>query len=160
MKKIMATIFVLLLVSVIGAQAAQPTLKASGLKGPIANPIKEKIDEWKELVPKTYEAAEYMLLKEQSATLLPRRFLMWTGNGEHIMWGHYGKGYFVGQDNAGENVWGIWGKNVFAGFYNDEFFYGRYASGKWSANYLFGEEMSRGRYVTFPSRITAVVMAE
>ncbi len=75
---------------------------------------------------------------------------MWTGNGVHVMWGFYGNGRFVGTDNLGKRCWGIYGKGVFAGFYDGEFFYGRYASGYWKAQYLFGLENSRGEYVLFP----------
>jgi hypothetical protein len=68
----------------------------------------------------------------------------------HIMWGVYGNGRFVGTDNLGKRCWGIYGKGIFAGFYDGEFFWGKYDNGAWKAEYLFGLEHSRGDYVLFP----------
>lgn len=65
------------------------------------------------------------------------RFLMWTYDGVHIMWGFCGNGRFTGTDNLGNHCWGIYGKGVFAGFYEGEFFWGRYSNGTWKAQGLF-----------------------
>jgi hypothetical protein len=98
----------------------------------------------KELAPETLEEAE------RSIYPVRRRFLMWTHDGVHIMWGVYGNGRFVGTDNLGKRCWGIYGKGIFAGFYDGEFFWGKYENGVWKAEYLFGLEHSRGKYVLFP----------
>ncbi len=98
-----------------------------------------------ELAPETYEEAEASILPIRS------RFILWTGNGVHVMWGSYGNGRFVGTDNNGKRVWGIYGKGVFAGFYDGDFFYGKYENGNWKAQYLFGLENARGEYKLFPA---------
>ena len=97
-----------------------------------------------ELAPETYEEADASILPVRS------RFILWTGNGAHVMWGSYGNGRFVGTDNLGKRCWGIYGKGVFAGFYDGEFFYGKYENGNWKVQYLFGLENSRGQYKLFP----------
>jgi hypothetical protein len=104
----------------------------------------EDVEKLKELTPATIEEAE--------ASIYPirNRFLMWTHDGVHIMWGVYGNGRFVGTDNLGKRCWGIYGRGIFAGFYDGEFFWGKYDSGMWKAQYLFGLENSYGKYVTFP----------
>jgi hypothetical protein len=98
----------------------------------------------KEIAPATPEEAE------RSIYPIRTRFLMWTHDGVHIMWGVYGNGRFVGTDNLGKRCWGIYGRGVFAGFYDGEFFWGKYVNGTWKAEYLFGLENSWGRYVLFP----------
>lgn len=110
----------------------------------ISPEIIDDVDKLEDLAPETYEEAE------QSIYPVRNRFILWTGNGVHVMWGFYGNGRFVGTDNLGKRCWGIYGKGVFAGFYDGEFFYGRYADGSWKAQYLFGLENSRGEYVLFP----------
>ncbi len=97
-----------------------------------------------DLAPETYEEAEASILPIRS------RFILWTGNGAHVMWGSYGNGRFVGTDNLGKRCWGIYGKGIFAGFYDGDFFYGKYENGNWKAQYLFGLENSRGEYKLFP----------
>jgi hypothetical protein len=104
----------------------------------------EDKEQLKELGPATPEEAE------RSIYPVRRRFLMWTHDGVHIMWGIYGNGVFVGTDNLSKRCWGIYGKGVFAGFYDGEFFWGKYCNGAWKAEYLFGLEYSRGNYVLFP----------
>ncbi len=105
----------------------------------------EDKEQLKAIAPATPEEAE--------ANIYPvrHRFLMWTNDGVHIMWGIYGNGRFVGTDNLGKRCWGIYGKGIFAGFYDGEFFWGKYCNGTWKAEYLFGLEHSRGKYVLFPS---------
>ncbi|UCF44849.1 MAG: hypothetical protein JSW44_03535 [Candidatus Bathyarchaeota archaeon] len=104
----------------------------------------EDKEQLKELAPATLEEAE------RSIYPIRRRFLMWTYDGVHIMWGVYGNGRFVGTDNLGKRCWGIYGKGIFAGFYDGDFFWGKYCNGTWKAEYLFGLANSRGRYVLFP----------
>jgi hypothetical protein len=101
-------------------------------------------EQLKEMAPATPEEAE------KSIYPIRTRFLMYTHDGVHIMWGVYGNGRFVGTDNLGKRCWGIYGRGVFAGFYDGEFFWGKYDNGSWKAQYLFGLENSYGKYVTFP----------
>jgi hypothetical protein len=103
------------------------------------------IDEIMEKVPETYEEVETEVLPLPTRT----RFLLYTHDGKHIMWGYVGNGRFFGQDNLGKRCWGIYGKNFFAGFYDGEIFWGRYRSGQWKAVYLFGERYSHGEYILF-----------
>ena len=105
----------------------------------------ENTEQLRELAPATPEEAERNIYPVRS------RFLMWTGDGVHVMWGIYGNGRFVGTDNMGKRCWGIYGKGVFAGFYDGEFFWGKYCNGSWKAEYLFGLEYCRGKYVLFSS---------
>ena len=104
----------------------------------------ENKEQLKELAPATPEDAE------ESIYPVRRRFLLWTNDGIHIMWGIYGNDRFVGTDNLGKRCWGIYGKGIFAGFYDGEFFWGKYCNGSWKAEYLFGLDYSRGSYVLFP----------
>lgn len=104
------------------------------------------VEKLKTEVPKTLQEAE--------ANILPirTRYLMYTSDGVHIMWGVFGNGRFVGTDNQGKSCWGIYGQGVFAGFYNGEFFWGKYSNtNTWKAEYLFGLRYSEGKYVVFPS---------
>ena len=105
----------------------------------------EDAEQLKELTPETFEEAE------SSIYPVRHRFILYTGNGVHVMWGVYGNGRFVGTDNLGNRCWGIYGKGVFAGFYDGEFFWGSYCNGTWKARYLFGLNYSRGEYVLFPA---------
>jgi len=79
----------------------------------------EDKEQLEELAPETLEEAE------RSIYPVRRRFLLWTYEGVHIMWGVYGNGRFVGADSLGKRCWGINGKGVFAGFYDGEFFTGK-----------------------------------
>jgi hypothetical protein len=97
-----------------------------------------------EIVPKTYEETDAQLISRRA------RFLLYTHDGKHIMWGYVGNGYFVGQDNLGKRCWGIYGNGVFAGFYDGDFFWGRYRNGNWKAEGLFGENYTHGKYILFP----------
>jgi len=106
--------------------------------------ISSDLEKLKDLTPKTFEAAEAEIYPIRS------RFIMWTRDGLHVMWGSYGNGRFVGTDNLRKHCWGIYGKGVFAGFYNGEFFWGKYCNGTWKAQYLFGLRHSLGSYVLFP----------
>lgn len=104
----------------------------------------ENKEQLKELAPATPEDAE------SSIYPVRRRFILYTNDGLHIMWGIYGNGRFVGTDNLGKRCWGIYGKGVFAGFYDSEFFWGKYCNGSWKAEYLFGLNHCCGSYVLFP----------
>jgi hypothetical protein len=107
----------------------------------------------KEMVPKTYEEADARIC-------LRTRFLLYTHDGKHIMWGFVGNGYFVGLDNLGKRCWGIYGNGVFAGFYDGDFFWGKYRCGNWKAEGLFGENYAHGKYILFPTtNITPAITA-
>jgi len=110
----------------------------------ISPELAEDTEQLKQLAPETFEEAE------RSIYPVRRRFLLWTNDGVHVMWGVYGNGRFVGTDNLGKCCWGIYGKGVFAGFYDGDFFWGKYCNGAWKAEYLFGLDSSRGEYVLFP----------
>ena len=78
------------------------------------------------------------------------RFLLFTHDGLHIMWGLCGNGIFIGTDNLGKRVWGIYGNQVFAGFYDGQFFWGKYRNGNWVAIDLFNTPRTHGQYHLFP----------
>jgi hypothetical protein len=102
------------------------------------------VEDLKESVLGTYEETDSRICQRF-------RFLFYTYDGKHIMWGFVGNGYFVGQDNLGKRCWGIYGKGVFAGFYDGEFFWGKYWCGNWKAVGLFGENYTHGKYILFPT---------
>ena len=108
-------------------------------------------EQLKKLVPAT--------LAEAEASILPvrRRFLMWTYDGVHVMWGTFGNGRFAGTDNLGKRCWGIYGRGIFAGFYDGQFFWGKYSCNAWKAQYLFGLTYSGGRYLTFPQPMPTAI---
>ena len=105
----------------------------------------ENTEQLRQLAPATLEEAENSIRPTR------HRFILWTSDGVHVMWGVYGNGRFVGTDNLGKRCWGIYGKGVFAGFYDGDFFWGKYGNGSWKAEYLFGLDSSRGEFVVFPS---------
>ena len=98
----------------------------------------------KALIPATPEQAEASIVSVRT------RYLLWTNDGVHVMWGVFGNGRFVGTDNLGKRCWGIYGHGIFAGFYDGEFFWGKYENGAWKAQYLFGLNSAYGKFVTFP----------
>jgi len=102
-----------------------------------------EVEDLEESVPGTYEETDSRICQRT-------RFLLYTHDGKHIMWGFVGNGYFVGTDNLGKRCWGIYGKGVFAGFYDGEFFWGKYRCGNWKAEGLFGENYAHGKYILFP----------
>jgi hypothetical protein len=102
----------------------------------------------KAMIPATPEQAEASIIPVRT------RYLLWTNDGVHVMWGVFGNGRFVGTDNMGKRCWGIYGHGIFAGFYDGEFFWGRYNNGAWKAQYLFGLENSYGKFITFPQPTT------
>ena len=104
-----------------------------------------EVENLRETVPRTYEETDTWVSSQRN------RFLLYTHDGKHVMWGFVGNGYFVGTDNLGKRCWGIYGKGVFAGFYDGEFFWGRYRSGNWKAEGLFGEKWAHGKYILFPT---------
>ncbi len=95
-------------------------------------------------------------LADAEATIHPprNRFLLWTQDLTHVMWGRYGSGYFVGTDNQWNHAWGLYGDHLFAGLYDGDFFIGRYGCGHWCARHLFGEPGSQGRYLVHPNPTT------
>lgn len=101
------------------------------------------VDKMRELVPESYEETDARVVQRT-------RFLLYTKDGKHIMWGFVGNGHFIGTDNMGKRCWGIYGKGVFAGFYGGEFFWGQYRCGNWKAQGLFGLNSATGKYVIFP----------
>ena len=101
------------------------------------------VEDLEESVLGTYEETDSRICQRT-------RFLLYTHDGKHIMWGFVGNGYFVGKDNLGKRCWGIYGKSVFAGFYDGEFFWGKYRCGNWKAMGLFGENYTHGKYILFP----------
>ena len=101
------------------------------------------VEDLEESVPETYEETDSRICQRT-------RFLLYTHDGKHIMWGFVGNGYFVGEDNLGKHCWGIYGKGIFAGFYDGEFFWGKYRCGNWKAMGLFGENYTHGKYILFP----------
>ena len=109
----------------------------------------EEVKELRKMLPKDLETAE------AEVGISRNRFLMWTSDLVHIMWGRFGSRFFVGTDNLGKCAWGIYGNGFFAGFYDGEIFWGKYHGGHWAAEGLFGEEYSRGRYVTSPRILVA-----
>jgi hypothetical protein len=103
------------------------------------------LDSLKEAVPSTYEETDARVSTQRV------RFLLYTNDGKHVMWGFVGNGHFVGTDNNGKRCWGIYGNNVFAGFYDGEFFWGKYRSNNWKAEGLFGLNYANGKYILFPT---------
>ena len=103
------------------------------------------IESLRETVPNTYMETDTRLSTQRI------RFLLYTHDGKHVMWGFVGNNYFVSTDNQGKRCWGIYGKGVFAGFYDGEFFWGRYRDGNWKAEGLFGANYAHGEYILFPT---------
>jgi len=99
-------------------------------------------------VPGTYEETDAQILAQRI------RFLLYTHDGKHVMWGFVGNGYFIGTDNLGKRCWGIYGNSIFAGFYDGDFFWGKYRGGNWKAEGLFGMNYSHGKYILFPAPTT------
>jgi hypothetical protein len=106
------------------------------------------LDGLRDAVPSTYEETDARVSTQRV------RFLLYTNDGKLVMWGFVGNGYFVGTDNNGKRCWGIYGNNVFAGFYDGEFFWGKYRGGNWKAEGLFGLNCASGKYILFPTPAT------
>jgi hypothetical protein len=106
--------------------------------------IPDEIKKIREQIPKNLEEVEAEILP------LRNRFLMWTHDGKHIMWGYYRNGFFIGTDNLSKRAWGIYGNGIFAGFYDGDFFWGKYSRCHWKAIGLFNLDESHGKYVLFP----------
>jgi hypothetical protein len=102
------------------------------------------LDALAELVPATPDDAESKIPSHSG------RFILWTHDGVHVVWGRYGNGFFVGTDNAGIRVWGVYRQHVFAGFYGEQLFWGRFRNGRWIAVNLFGQHVAYGQYRLFP----------
>ena len=129
---------------VLGANSMADTNSISvGEESPIME-VTEDVEALMKMAPNTLEKAELEMIP------LRARFLMWTNDGVHIMWGFCGNGRFTGTDNLQNRCWGIYGKGIFAGFYEGEFFWGRYCNGTWKAQDLFKPGQTHGKYVLFP----------
>lgn len=105
-----------------------------------------ELEELKADIPSYDVAAEAVAVMP-----VPSRFLIWTRDGKHIMWGTHANGHFIGQDNEGKKTWGIYHNGIFVGFQDGNFFYGRYKYGRWYARGLFGMRSASGRYIIFPT---------
>ena len=139
---------------VIGSTSIAGTNSLSTQEEPSNLEIAENIESLKEMVPETFEETELQRFP------LRARYLMYTHDGTHIMWGYYGTGRFTGKDNLGKRCWGIYGKGVFAGFYENEFFWGRYCNGTWKAQDLFKPGETHGKYILFPMIVPEALMIE
>lgn len=135
-----------LLLGMVNVQAADLSASKKGVED--LELSEAQLDELKAEIPKSYDATQE---KITDFAPVPTRFLLWTRDGKHIMWGTYANGHFVGMDNEGKKAWGIYRNGVFAGFQDGRFFYGRYSKGRWYARGLFGLRSAAGRYVVFPT---------
>jgi hypothetical protein len=111
------------------------------------------LDVLKASIPTTFQDTQAKILPIQT------RYLMYTYDGRHIMWGSFGRGYFTGTDDQGKHAWGIYSNGIFAGFYDNEFFWGKYSNGDWKALGLFHLQYSNGKYILFPTILPAVAEA-
>jgi hypothetical protein len=124
---------------------APPTTTTTPTPTPMPNADASAVDlvKLKAEVPLTY--------KEAQASIVSRtRYILYTADGVHIMWGTEGNHRFVGTDNNGKQCWGIFGDGIFAGFYDGNFFWGKYTGSTWKAEGLFGLNTARGSYILFP----------
>ena len=94
-------------------------------------------------LPKDYDEATDLIAYPKN------KFILWTHDGNNVMWGNYGDGYFFGEDSNGVRVWGAYGNGHFSGYYDNEFFYGKYGKNHWKAYGLFGEKRSFGGFKLF-----------
>ena len=100
-------------------------------------------EKFMEHIPESYESTLDIIAQNEN------RFILWTHDGENIMWGTYGNNHFTAEDNNGEKVWGVYNNGFFAGVYGDQFFYGKYGRNQWKAYGLFGEKRSFGGFKLF-----------
>ena len=124
--------------------SALPTTNSAAKISSSSAALPPEVEKLKAQLPATLAETEDMVLPVRG------RFLMWTQDLQHIMWGRFGARYFVGIDNLGKKAWGIYGQGYFAGFYDGQFFWGRYSNGYWRAQGLFDLNTAYGRYVTYP----------
>lgn len=110
----------------------------------VAEQIPPEVEELRKKVPATFEEANSIIPVRRN------RYLMWTHDLAHVMWGVYGGGHFVGTDNLGKHAWGIYGNGYFAGFYDGHFFWGKYSNTEWKAQGLFGMRSCYGGYKLAP----------
>ena len=134
--------------AVMAATPAVSTAKQNSLTAASTEQAPENIEKLKQLIPKTPEETEAAIQPSRN------RFLLWTNDGVHVMWGNYGNHLFAGTDKLGKRCWGIYTNGIFAGFYDGTFFWGKYSNGAWKAQYLFGLRYSYGEYRLFPSPLT------
>jgi hypothetical protein len=145
-KILLTTLFVvgILASSMTALTSALPASTVAAKAAGTGMALPPEVEQLKAQIPATLAQAE--------AQVLPVRgtYLMWTCDLQHIMWGRFGARYFVGTDNLGKQAWGIYGRGYFAGFYDGQFFWGRYSNGNWKAQGLFGLNAAYGNYVTYP----------
>lgn len=108
-----------------------------------SNQIPNELERLRKELPNTLDEARQRIQVRY-------RFLLYTHDGLHIMWGQCGNGIFIGTDNLGKRVWGIYGNQVFAGLYDGQFFWGKYRNGYWAAIDLFNTPRTHGQYHLFP----------
>ena len=120
-------------------------LAASSLSASSASAtVPAEVERLKALIPVSFAEAEDCVVPVRG------RFLLWTQNLEHIMWGRLGGRFFAGEDNLGKHAWGVYGNGYFAGFYDGNFFWGRYSRGSWKAVGLFNLNQVYGGYRVYP----------
>ena len=124
--------------------SSTPSEKQPEIIAPVTTDDVEKL---RTEIPKTLQETEAYIPSIRT------RYLMYTNDGAHIMWGVFGNGRFVGTDNQGKSCWGIYGHGIFAGFYDGQFFWGKYSGNTWKAEYLFGLNTAAGKYIIFPSPV-------
>jgi len=130
------------------AEVAPPSVTnpTTSTQPDITTPVAtDDVEKLRTEIPKTLQETE------ADMPSIRTRYLMYTNDGVHIMWGVFGNGRFVGTDNQGKSCWGIYGRGIFAGFYDGQFFWGKYSGNNWKAEYLFGLNAASGKYITFPS---------
>lgn len=152
MNKTISIILAAMLVLIVPLVSAFDTNTATELS---VREVRSK-DSLMEKIPETYEVAA----KEMSILPVQKRFLLYSNDGKHVMWGELANGYFKGKDNHGKYTWGIYGNDVFAGFYDGKFFWGRYRNGNWVAYGLFNMRSIRGKYIVFPTITTQLATAD
>ena len=132
---------------------AAGVIRVSGDQLEVSTDIPVEVNDLLQRLPKDFETVE------AEVRPLRNRFVMWTHDLKHVMWGHYGNGFFIGTDNHGKRAWGVYGRGLFAGLYDGKLFYGKYRQGCWKARGLFGESTSFGRYVVSPTPVATVAEA-
>jgi hypothetical protein len=162
LKNATAVIFsVLLLGSTVGYAFTGSGLAAESTDSMQAS-IPETYDEALKLIEDASDEGTSSGSKESMPPYHGRdRFILWTHDGKNVMWGQFGNGFFVGEDNNGKQAWGIYYKGTFMGFYDGEQFAGRYwGYGRmlaWKAEGLFGLDGTWGGGMTFPVYRPAVL---
>ena len=136
-------------VNAMTAKAAKPMInKNFDIKNPNAVEINEAL---RAKTPKTYEETKTIVKSVET----PHKFIFWTHDGNHVILGEYGNGFFIADDVDGTHVWGSYNAGRFLGFYGGDEFSGNYRQGpghlwNWRALNLFGETVTYGKFILFP----------